>query len=358
MIFISPLILPDHYYLHLYLSDKAIESFDNFVENKNEFLEFDPIVGWRNQPNSGRGKWQIDEYGARNTHSIDLHSTDKTRVLFLGNSLTNGGMGISGNETISAYIEDSSIETMNFATMLYSLDQSYLAYKHYLSKYNAQIIVVGLSGDPTAGLTNRYVPFWTPSEENMPIIKPRFKFNSDSLTLIEVPPLQIYKNILNNSELLHQLSETDGYYKDFFAFKLFGLTPITYSGWYIFKRGLNFVNLTNKNYNNLNLLVSIMHQLRNCVKSHGAKIIFMILPSSQTTSENVWRKYLPDQYASMINFLKKENFIILDARKVLRESGKPLWKLYGEDESHYSAEGNYIIAMGLKKTINAIYDNR
>jgi len=330
----------------------VIENSKDFYNNKTEFLIFDPIVGWRNRPNSNKLNWQIDENGARTTHPLGVQRSDKKRVLFLGSSLVNGGMNVSNDETISFFIEDSNTEALNFATMLYSVDQSCLAYEHDLKKYNPQIVVVGLSGNPTDGLVNQYIPFRMVEEENIPFLKPRFIYNSGILSLIGLPPLQSCRNILKDPELLQQISGTDEYYSEFTAYKSFGFTPLAAAARNLFRRTSNFINLINTKSDNLDLLVAIMNRLSDNVQSHDAQIVFMILPNLQTTSPSGWRKYLPDQYAFMVNRLKGEKFTIYDIRDTLIESGQSLWKLYGKDHGHYSPEGNRIIAKGLKKIIN------
>lgn len=89
--------------------------------------------------------------------------------------MINGGTNVSNEETISAYIEDASTESVNFATMLYALDQVYLNYKERLGGYKADVVVVGLPGEFTAGLLNQYIPFRVRFENKMPFLSPALK---------------------------------------------------------------------------------------------------------------------------------------------------------------------------------------
>ena len=67
-IVIAPLVIPDHVYLRHYLSDKAKENTVQFLNDEDEYMVRDDLVGWRNRPNSSKGLWAVDEHGSRTTH--------------------------------------------------------------------------------------------------------------------------------------------------------------------------------------------------------------------------------------------------------------------------------------------------
>lgn len=354
MIFIAPLIIPQYVYLRLYLGKRARESTSRFLAGRDEFLVYDPVVGWRNRPNSERGKWIIDSAGSRSTHPIGPAPTKPNRVLFLGSSLTNGGMVVSAHETISAYAEDSTTEAVNFATMMYSLDQMCLAYESDLYRFNANVVVVGLSGDPADGLTNRYIPLRYVSEVNVPYFKPRFELADTGAVLMPVPPLAAYDRILKANDLADTLRATDAFYSELAEFMRFGLTPLSDGMWYLFKKARNLTRLVAGDDTELPLAITIMRRLKLEAGQHHASVVFMLLPDQTITFPSVWRSRLPDSYSRVVAELKVNGFTLLDGRAVLRQSGRAAWQVYMPDAVHFSPEGNRLIGQALQQLLKSM----
>lgn len=351
---VFPYIVPEHLYLKLYLSKEARENTRRFMNDSAPFLLYDEIVGWKNRPNVSNKKWVIDGHGSRSTHAVKAASTRQGYVMFLGNSLVNGSSGVSNDETISAYIEDEATESINFAAMLYSLDQSYLAYKHRLHEYKANVVVVGLGADPGVGLMNRYIPLRARQEHNMPFFKPRFALTGNTLNLVPMPPKQSYEEILSGPAILSILAVSDAHYNEFKAYTRFGLTPILSSAHYIYNKAERLVNLINNDDRGAPLLKALMSAMVTEAKSRGAVVIFVMLPDLGTTSPGRLHKFLPDHYGNMVKRLRSAGFNILDARQTLRESGMPARELFFDDGVHYTSAGNRVIAAELKTMIGNI----
>ncbi len=228
---VAPALLSDRLYLRAYLGRDARESTIQIAGDLGSYLTWNPVTGWRNRPNSSRKKWQVDEHGARATHAFGQHKEGRRRILFLGDSMTNGGTAVTRDETISAYVEDADTEALNFGTMLFGLDQMLLDYEDRLGAFEADVVVVGLSENAMAGLANRYIPFRRRSETNMPYFKPRFAIESGRLRLIPVPPRDAYERLLTRADLLPELRETDDFYGEFAAFKRCGWLPLSGAAW-------------------------------------------------------------------------------------------------------------------------------
>jgi len=354
VVFVAPLIVPEYIYLSLYLNEEARQSTKRFLDGRDIFLLRDEVVGWRNRPNTSRGNWQIDAHGGRHTHPITKEPGRQRRVLFLGSSLINGGVEISNDETISACLEDSLTESLNFGTMMYSLDQSYLAYTHRLHEYNAKVIVIGLSGNAYGRLSNQYIPFRTKSEVYMPYVKPRFIIRSDTLELVPIPAKRIHRELFDNSNFLEYLKHTDEYYAEFAAYQRFVFLPLSSTVWYRYKRFRNMLRLVRGNEDELPLLKSLMNRMVAATRDNDASIIFLFLPDRTTTRPTGWRALLPDHYGKLIARLQTAGFPILDAREVFRHSGLPVSDLYYIDDRHFSATGNRLIAAALRKAIHRL----
>jgi hypothetical protein len=354
VVVVAPMVVPDHLYLYLYMGKEARESTKKFLRDGNEFLVCDEVTGWRTRPNSGHGKWLIDRHGARTTHDVGTEPARGRYVLFLGSSLTNGGTFVENDETISAYVEDASTESINFATMMYSLDQSYLAYRHKLGAYKADVVVVGLSAYPTAGLFNQYILFRFRDEHQMGCLKPRFELRPDGLVLIPPPPKRVYEKIFSSSELLAALEESDAYYGEFSAYKRLGFLPLSGTAYYVYRRARNFVRLVRWNDDGMDLLKELMDGIVEVAGEREAKVIFMVLPDVRSASPGGWRRLLPDHYGRMVAELKDEGYNLMDARLTLRESGIPVWDLYFADYQHYSSTGNRVIGEALREMIERL----
>lgn len=353
--FVLPFILPDHFYLNLYLTRTARERTYRFQNDADEFLIYDSAAGWRSRPGVEHGKWRIDAQGARTTHDI---STDRKRdgfVIFLGSSLTNGGTQIENSETISAYIEDSTLDSVNFAAMLYSPDQSYLTYKYRLKDYQANFVVVGIRlPDDLDGLMNQYLPFRTPDENRIPYFKPRFKLVSDQLELIPSPPQSIYGELLSDSAILKKYDGDDQFNGEFQAYKHTGFLPLSGSAYFVYKKVNHLIRLVRGNYGPFTLMSKLITETVTEANGRGAKVIFMILPDMETTDPTGWRKYLPDHYGRMVAMMRNGGYNIVDAREVFRKSEVPVTQLFFDDHNHYSSKGNQLIASELKSVINGL----
>jgi hypothetical protein len=348
----GPLLLPHYLYLRMYLGETARASTSRLLSGQDQFLMYDSVLGWRSRPNAQRGKWQTDSLGSRTSHPFAARRTTPLRILFLGNSVTNGGMSVSVNETISAFVEDSSTEALNFATMLYALDQDYLSYVSGLYQLDANVIVVGLQGTPGRGLDSRYVPFLNRDEVNMPFLKPAFVMSDTGLTSVPLPPKDYYDRILEGDDILDSLRVTDQHWSEFSAYEHFGLTPVSRGIWQVIQKIKNLTQLLSGQGKVTPLTQALMRQMVQEAGKHGSSVIFMILPERSLAFPARWRAFFADHYDGMITDLRTAGFTIFDGRRAFRDSGIPPARLYYDDGVHFSTEGNRIVAKGLKSMLS------
>src|SRR5690606_29025608 len=99
--------------------------------------------------------------------------------VILGSSLVNGSNIVDNHGTISAFMDQQFaerqssqsvpdtllFETMNFATMMYSLDQIQIQIHEQIVHFKPDTLIIGLHEDPSASLESVYVPFRLPDEE-------------------------------------------------------------------------------------------------------------------------------------------------------------------------------------------------
>ncbi len=350
-IFIIPFILPETTYLSLYLSNKAKEKTRLFFKNENSLIP-DELAGWKNRPGMSRKNWVIDQHGSRATHDFSFQKQKPVRVMFLGSSMINGGTRITNKETISAYLEDAQIETLNFGTMMYSLDQVLLTYQDRLHRFNPDIIVVGIDIEPIAGLKNHYIPFRMPAEENVPYIKPRFELHSEKLNLIRVSAQRMLENIPENEALISFLSENDAFYYKFSSFCHMGMLPGSSGVRYIYLKTHRLLRYFKSDPQGELLLKAIVKQIRLEAKKHGASALFLMNTDETTLLQSGIHGYLKDLYEHELSLLKSSGARLIDVRAIFRESRMGSSALFDPDHSHYSAKGNKVIAEALKKEIH------
>ena len=347
-VLLLPAIVPRHVALSWYLGPEARESTREFLADAHPFLVYDPVTGWRNRPGCGEGNWHIDRIGSRSTHPLGMERTRPRRLLFLGNSLVNGGFHVRPAETISAYCEDSLTEAGNFATMLYSLDQMVLAYQGGLDRFGADVVVVGLPALPGNGLTSRYVPFLQRSQVRMPYFKPRFVLEGDTLRLVPVPSRERWRSMLNSSAVLDTLARDDGYAGEFASYRRFGLTPLAAGLRVVFDRSRNIVRRLRGEMEAMPLARRLMHELVASAARHDARVIFVVLLQRPETFPSRLRRLLPDRYGETVSGLRREGFVLLDSREVLRASGLPPGRLFTPDGKHLMPAANRLIAARLR----------
>ena len=351
VVVVFPFIVPETTYLSFYLSDKAQEKTRSFFENKNSLIP-DEITGWVNRPGIKKKTWVIDNHGSRSTHDISFKKKKPLRVMFLGSSMINGGTNISNFQTISAYLEDKEIEAINFGTMMYSLDQVLLGLKSRYKKYESDYLIVGIDIEPKAGLKNHYIPFRYPEEENVPYIKPRFELTHDGLRLIETSPKELLSHVPYNNELIEFLSENDGYYFKFRSYKRFGLLPASSGFRYIYLKLMRLEKYLIDDPDSDSLLIALVNEINKEASQNGMKTVFLLNTDRTTLIRSGYHKYLKDLYAYNLKMLEDEGIQVVDVRQIFRDSKIRSSKLFAADESHYSADGNKLIAESLKKIIN------
>ena len=354
---VVPSFIPRSWYLSWYLGKKAREGTHRFLKGE-AYLIPDEWCGWKNKPNANKENWIIDEHGARSTHLFKTQPVKSTRAVFLGSSMINGGMHISNNETISAFLETEDIEALNFGTMMYSADQCLQAYRHRLHRYNARVVFVGLDDVPTAPLKNLYIPLLMPQEKNMPYLKPRFELDGGSLRFINPPAEALLSRVPNSPALLQLLSMHDSFYTRFETYCRLGLMPLSAMSRFTYYKLINLLNYFRHDSEEDQLLAAVMNEMVREAEKHGAQVIFLTLPHQRTCIRPGIYRLLPDLYQDLVNKIRYQAFDVVDVREVFYKSGQPFDQLFMADGQHYTPLANRIIAEALHPIITNISNTK
>ncbi len=343
---VGPLVIPDRLYLRAYLGPQSIDSIRAFLTTSGSYLVWDAVTGWRNRPGTQRSSWRVDERGAR--VSSARHDARARQVLFLGDSVTNGGTAVSNNETISALVEDEHTASANFATMLYGVDQMYLAFRGQLRAAKPSVVVVGLTETGIEGLGNRFVPLRRRAEVNMPFLKPRFLLREGTLRLVALPPIAAYDDLLGRATVLTDLATTDDYYQNFLEYRRCGFLPVSGMFWTAWRKAAGLLTAWRGVTPYSDLLAPLMGAIVEEARRRGSRTVFVLNATAVQTRPPRWRQAFPDRYGLLLRQLRSSGFVVLDARDALLVSGRPIGELYSADDIHYRVEGNRAIAAALR----------
>lgn len=345
--FVLPALLAPHWYLRRYLNDeRAVAAVTSFFADAG-YLQPDAVTGWHNRPNIRVNYWTTDEFGGRSHAPVHLERSTKARVLFLGSSKVNGGTSVQSDETISAYLANDKVETLNFGTMLYGVDQSYLAYKHRYFRFNPDVVVLGLDTSPEEALGNIYIPLRRRSEVLMPYVKARFQLRDDALQVVE-PPLQLLRDSNTSAEqLLEFLSDRDDFFFAFENFRRFDFTPLSY----LVERTGNKIRklqmyVQKEATSQEQLLLALLMQFRRELDAENKQLVLLLLPDHETVAAN--HNWSPDLYRHLrlCALLQRSGFEFVDMRAAMKARRH---ELFHADGVHYTAEGNQIAATELSQ---------
>ncbi|NOZ60571.1 MAG: hypothetical protein GXO74_02710 [Calditrichaeota bacterium] len=341
-------IFPETWYLRSYLSWKLMQRTRDFQDGRFQIIP-DEKLGWKNQPNYTGENIHFDTFGSRSVESIAEKKRKKTRVIFLGDSRLSGGGKISNNETVSSFVEDSNLETLNFGTEYFSLDQIYLLLMDAAKQFSPDVVIVGLGSRNTELLDCLYLPFCDPDVE-FALVKPRFNLEKNHLILIQPNVLEFLEDIPGSIEPLAFFHRYDMHYQKFEQFKrqeftpflgLFNLMKKKVGKW---GDSANKMNSAHKEIRlrNGTLTNALLKAMQIYAHEWNFRLVLLLLPE-KWEFENSSAK---TPYDELKRLAQLNQFDFIDGRKILgAEAGTQIFS----GDIHFTPEANQIIAAKLKE---------
>ncbi|MDM8546909.1 hypothetical protein QUF61_10480 [Candidatus Venteria ishoeyi] len=345
-----PRILNDNWYLRMYLPWEAIKQTERFLADKRS-LEIDAVLGWKNRANSYIKSVHYDHLGSRSTANLDLTQRKTKRVVFIGDSRINGHLEVDNNQTINAYLESPEIETFNFGSAMYHLDQSYLMMQKRIPDLRPEVVVIGLGSKPGYRLSCHYLPFHSREETvDMPFIKPRFLLKDGELSA-QIPPYQkLLEKLPNNPLLPRYLKQYDPCYTQFKQFKRWESTPllgfITKLKIYLQKMQIFttvFTSASSKTMENRELVIALLRGIQQFASQHQVQVIFLLFPRSYEYSHQAHDGQT--DYAQTRDILQQLQLTYIDVQQLLGTQSDAVD--YYTDSVHFTATTNHLIANAL-----------
>ena len=342
-------VVPEPVFLRWYLDDSEPRVIERFLAGEAELLP-DAAAGWRNRPNVSDGNWVIDEHGSRSHRAVAREQERETRILFLGSSVINGGTRVTNDESISAYLEDPGVETLNFGTMLYSVDQALLAYRSRLADYGPQILVVGVHSDVEA-LSNVYVPFRNRAERFMPFVKPVLAADAKELRVVGAVPQELLADAAGKQQLLDLTREEDSSWFYFETYKRLGVLPVASAlRWGLIK--LHQLSLLlDPDPEDTRRQLAIMTALVEEAEARGARVLFLKFPRLEEFGGGVTARIVAQASARHDAALQASGLDVLSLRDIIADTGRSAADFYGVDGVHTTAEGNRLIAEAIRERL-------
>lgn len=330
-------------FLEAYLEQNFFQTYrevQNFLDGEL-YIELDDRLGWRNRANAVSGTIVFDEFGSRSNRGITIENPKPWRVVFLGDSRIYGGNGVENDETINAFLENDEIETLNFGSPDYSLDQSYLSMEGISQSYHPNVFVIGIGSKPGRLLDCHFLPFFDLSI--LPRLKPRLLWSDHRL----VPQIPDYRALLanfpDNQELLDYLKTHDGHYRRFAEFKrrqIWNCTPFLS----IFSQLKNRFNETaglahtdSMQWENRVLTEEIIKASKMFCDEREIKLVYLVFASRTEIQSG------HPVYDEVIQFLRGEGVVFVDTRLLFSQYPGAKDRLF-TDDIHCSAEGHRLIA--------------
>lgn len=340
---VLPALISDERYLDWYLSDEQEAAESRFLEGSHVLLP-DSATGWRSAPNWSRGAWVTDSLGSRSTGRFAWSEGDRPRVIALGSSMMNGATDVTNAETITAFLEDRGATALNFATMLYGVDQALIQFRHRLAELRPDWVVIGVDDGAREMLANTYVPFRLPSEANMPFVKPRFELSSDTLVFVPAPPRQLL-GADRRSALIAHTARHDGFASRFERFQRMEQTPGLAALAWLQEKVLRHLLGAVPGDPTPGLLLALLRDLEAEVESAGGRLVVVLLPPAGGGSA------IPgwggDPFERRRDEVEGAGFRVVDGRAVVEAVGSAGRDPYGPDGLHFSPASNEALASAI-----------
>ncbi len=198
------------------VSPRHTAKLQELLAGRERYLTYSAPLGWTIKPNEAGTRYQSNSQRVRSSREYTPEPAPHiTRIATFGDSFTHGD-GVLNHETWQAALNrlDERLEVINFGVPAFGLDQAFLRFQHDGHIYRSHIVFIGFMTENIFRHVNRYRPFYAP-RTGLPLSKPRFIIENQTLTLLENPILSRdgYQDLLDHpSKILPQIGSNDFFY--------------------------------------------------------------------------------------------------------------------------------------------------
>jgi hypothetical protein len=332
-----------------------------FLSNDTHGLILDPVLGWRYRHGWVDSTTRINALGLRSERDYaPVPAPGTLRIAAFGDSFVYGNE-VSGPDTWASYIEqsDSTIEVLNYGVGGYGVDQAFLRYQLEAHAMNPHMVIIGFATDDLRRLVNVYRRFL--SVDEIPLFKPRYTLEADSLRLIPNPvhSVEQYRNLVANPRSVRELGGADQWYE-----------PLVYQNplhdWSATARLMSalWIRVANRYVRNdrifdgaefntqsaaFALQVALFEAFHDSVAAAGSRPVVLFLPDRQSVYAGAAGGRT--LYAPLAERLTERGIPFFDGVEAFvahKPGPTDAWFL---PQGHYSAEANRILAEWLLKKL-------
>lgn len=333
---------------------------ENWRQKDDTYIQFDPVLGWTIRPATtaelGGVTYTSNSIGVRSRREYQLAKPEGiTRIAALGPSFTLG-QEVQDSAAWPALMEEArpDLEVMNWGVGAYGTDQAFLRYKTQVLPYQPDIVLIGYEEDNLWRNANRYRPYYTRST-GIPLTKPVYTLNHDSLVLLENPFTRIddlHYTLLNAPDRFVELTCPQDYFCQETLYRSQRLDLLMS---FRFLRTLIFemqnpgeaskTELTNNPEKQTLLLIELFIKE---VLAQPATPVVILFPQQPTTLSNYEKGMLADYQKVIAPFQERLKLPVIDLAPALvqaKQDGRHQYQDFFVNEGgHYSELGNQVVA--------------
>jgi hypothetical protein len=326
----------------LFLSEVALRllGFDPLYVSpeRDRFWRYDPLLGWAHEPGQQgifktpqfRTFVRINENGLRDSQHSYKRQNDIQRILVLGDSFA-WGYGVEESERFSQLIEKSlGVEVINAGVSGYSTDQELLWYKNEGIKYDADLVILMLTGNDVGDNDRQLV--------NTIYYKPKFEIEEGRLILTGYP----VPKTSPQGKLIYFLSQRSAL--AYFLVQRYFDSLSLYSRFRAnSEHATSAPSSATTESEDFKLTIALLDEMKSLAESKKAK--FMIV-----ATDRWWDSTSGETYKDFINLVRTEGFLVLDVESM---PGFDPEIMLIPDDGHWNQVGHKFVEEKIKAFIES-----
>lgn len=355
------ILLP--YHLPLEAVQKNV---DTVSSSQNSIVVYDSLTGWIPRPGKHDNDFNIhNALGIRESSKSREFTKEPgrgiVRIALFGDSYIYGNE-VPFEESIGYYLEQNlkksgiQAEVLNFGVGAFGMDQAFLRWYYQGQQLSPDIVVMGFQPENAFRNVNMIRAFYS-RKEALPLSKPRFIIEADTLRLINhpgLPPAALVptiRNIKNWPLATHESFYNPDDYEEKLWLKsklvAYVMNIIAVNRWTIKKTEIKDFNIRKEP---AILTLKIMDAFKMNVEKYGAKFYTVHIPRSQDLADKKNNENFV--YKDMLQTLEKK-MTLIHTEDALMQAAKntDLSDLF-EANGHYSAKGNAAVAKEISRFIH------
>lgn len=349
-------LFSDVFYLEKYLADHRMSLGVDVKQRLSQYfanaylIKPDDAVGWVNTPNQCEPGWCTDTKGVQTNPKwaspIPIKNSDQ--LVFLLGSSTLNGYGQPFETKPVGLLRAQGYDAIDFSSVMYTIDQSWALYQHYLSQYKPKAIIVGIHNTPES-ISNMFVAFRKPDSHD-PYMKPAYYLSGQQLVKHAAPVADLKHG--RYQAMLAELQQHDADYHQFILYKRLGLGPFSNLLLHFISRVQPYAFNQERFQKAVLLQQHLMQQFVKLGQQRNIKIIFIKFETKKELKQPVYKRFLQKKNAYHNQLLRDSGLPIIFTSNLFIASGYPLSDLYIDgDIDHFSALGNQLLAQAIDNVI-------